>query len=251
MRLCEARASLDVRHTPSTSSAGVSPRVSRLSVAAIAFLLPCHAAEPGRLVVDHRVLSRDDPAVEIKLPDTVRYVGSDRFVLTDPGLGEFDDCELHVFVEPETQRDIRKLYWVQFEAYLPSHPQLQHTYDSPRHVTIGGLYFYLDTWLSAAASAPTPGSDEAHLYALLSAHGYKRDDSMSVRLVHLTDATRRKELMIIYSESLAPTGYDAAQLKEHGGDREKWAAIESGLIRRAEHSIVIRASGTDAPQPSQ
>jgi hypothetical protein len=56
--------------------------------------------------------------------------------------------------------------------------------------------------------------------------------------VHL-DATRRKELMIIYSENLAQTGYTALQLKDGGKDHEKWAAIEDGLIRRAEQGITI------------
>jgi hypothetical protein len=56
--------------------------------------------------------------------------------------------------------------------------------------------------------------------------------------VHL-DATRRKELMIIYSENLAQTGYTALQLKDGGKDHEKWAAIEDGLIRRGEQGITI------------
>jgi predicted transcriptional regulator len=207
------------------------------------FLLPCSAGQPERVVVNNTLLSQRDPAVEIRLPAAVRYVGTDRFVLTDPRLGSFDDCELYAFVEPDTHRNIRKLYWVQFEAYLPNQPQLHHTYDSPRHVTLGGLDFYLDTWVSAAATAPTPGSDEAYLQSLLASQRLRLDDSMSVRLVHLTDATRRKELMVIYAESLAPTGFSAAQLQEHGADHAKWAAIEHGLIRRAEQSIAIRVVG--------
>jgi hypothetical protein len=231
MRLCEAARAVTVRRT-----------LLALGAAA-GFLLPCQAGQPERVVVNNTLLSQRDPAVEIRLPGSVRYVGSDRFVLTDPRLGSFDDCELYAFVEANAHGDIRKLYWVQFEAYLPNQPQLRHTYDSPRHVTIAGLDFYLDTWVSAAATAPTPGSDEAHLQSLLASQRLRRDDSMSVRLVHLTDATRRKELMVIYAESLAPTGFSAAELKEHGADHAKWAAIERGLIRRAEHSIAIRVVG--------
>ena len=65
------------------------------------------------------VISRQDPVAEIKLPDAFRYVGADRFLLTDPSLGDLDDCELHAFVELDDARNIRALYWVQFEAYLP------------------------------------------------------------------------------------------------------------------------------------
>jgi hypothetical protein len=199
-----------------------------------------HAAQPGRVALNNTVISRHDPAVEIRLPNSAVYVGADRFVLTDPHLGKFDDCELYAFIEPDDHRALRELYWVQFEAYLPSHPELQHTYDSPRHVTLGGLDFYLDTWVAAKSKPPEPGSDTAHFYSLLASRGYGREDLMSVRLVHLTDATKRRELMIIYSESLVPTGYTAAQLKEGGADHAKWEAIEDGLIRRAEQNITIK-----------
>ena len=197
------------------------------------------AALPEGAVFDNTLISQRDPAVEIKLPGSAHYVGADRFLLTDPRLGDFDDCELHAFVDSQDGRSIRELYWVQFEAYLPSQPSLHHTYDSPRHLTIAGLDFYVDTWVSSGSTRPVPGSDEAHLESLLASHGYRRGDSMSVRLVHLTDATKRKELMIIYAEALAPTGYTAAQLKEGGAEHATWTAIEDGLIRRAKQRISI------------
>jgi len=216
------------------------PLWAAVAAAAIGgFCFPCHAAQPDRSVSDNTVVSRRDPAVQIKLPSSARYVGADRFLLSDRELGDFDDCELHVFVNADDARNVRKLYWVQFEAYLPRQPSLQHTYDSPRHLTIGGVDFYVDTWVSSGSAPAEPGSDAAHLASLLVSRGYRRGDSMSVRLVHLTDATRRKELMIIYAESLAPTGYTAAKLKDGGTDHARWAAIEGGLIRRAEQSITI------------
>lgn len=195
---------------------------------------------PERVVSDNTVISQNDPPVEIKLPDSVKYVGSDRFLLTDPKLGDFDACELHVFIDSNDGQTVHKFYWIQFEAYLPGHPELHLTYDSPRHVTIGGLDFYVDTNVSAATNVPKPGSDGAHFYSLLASRGYRHEDHMSVRLVHLVDATKRKELMIIYAESLAPTGYTAAQLADGGTEHAKWAAIAGGLIRRAEQAIVIR-----------
>jgi hypothetical protein len=197
------------------------------------------AAQPERTVSDNRVISRRDPAVEITLPGSAHYVGADRFLLADKRLGDFDDCELHAFVSPEDSHDVRTLYWVQFEAYLPSQPALQHTYDSPRHLTLGGLDFYLDTWVTSGRTPAAPGSDDAHLVSLLAAHGYRLSDTMSVRLVHLTDATRRKELMIIYAEDLAPTGYTAASLKEGGAAHASWRSVEAGLIRRATQSISV------------
>jgi hypothetical protein len=37
-----------------------------------------------------------------------------------------------------------------------------------------------------------------------------------VRLVHLLDEQKGKELMIIYAEDFAPTGFTAADLKKGG-----------------------------------
>ncbi len=216
--------------------------------AILGFFPTCRAAQPERVAVDNRVISQRDPAVDIRLPRSVHYVGSDRFLLTAPKLGDFDACELYAFVDSSDGHRIRKFYWIQFEAYLPGHPALHHTYDSPRHATLGGLDFYVDTWVSSAAKAPQPGSDAAHFYSLLASHGYRRDDLMSVRLAHLTDATKRKELMIIYAESLAPTGYTAAQLQAGGAEHAKWAALAERLIREAERSITI-GDGARAPLP--
>jgi hypothetical protein len=203
-------------------------------------LLPnCHAAAAERFVVDNTVVSRRDPAVEIKLTNSVHYVGSDHLVFTKPELGAFDAAELFAFVDAGKDGHIRKYIWVQFEGYLPGHPDLHFTYDSPKHVIIDGLDFYED--IGVASLKPLkPGTDTRHFYSLLAAHGYKRGDLMWVRLVHLPDpAKKRKELMIIYAEDLAPTGYTAQQLDEGGPDHSKWAAMAAALSRRAIRSIQI------------
>src|ERR1700742_2232288 len=98
-----------------------------------------------RFVSDNTVISRRDPDVAIKLPRAVHYVGRDRFQLSDPKLGNFDACELYAFVDPESARRVDKFSWVRFESYLPTPPDLHHTYDSPRHVVIGGLDFFVDS----------------------------------------------------------------------------------------------------------
>jgi hypothetical protein len=215
-------------------------RIVRMSVIASAFLglLPsCYAATGERFVTDHTVVSRHDPAVKIKVSDSVRYVGSDRFDFTKPELGTFDAAELFAFADGNKGEPLRKYIWVQFEGYLPGHPDLHFTYDSPQHVTIDGLDFYED--IGVASPTPLkPVTDSKHFYSLLASHGYERDDLMWVRLVHL-DATKRKEIMIIYAESLAPTGYAASQLKQGGAAHARWAAMAAALSRRAIQSIQI------------
>jgi hypothetical protein len=105
-------------------------------------LLAAQTARPERQVKSNTITSERDPKVQIRLPESVQYVGADRW-----GLYGIADCELHAFVEADAQKNVDRLYWVQFEAYLPSKPDLHHTYDSPRHATIVGLDFYVDTWV--------------------------------------------------------------------------------------------------------
>jgi hypothetical protein len=114
------------------------------------------------------------------------------------------------------------------------------TYDSPRHARIGGLDFFVDTNFSDGTSIPKPGSDTEHFYMLLGSHGYKRAPMMFVRLVHLTDASARKELMLIVGEALPP-GVTSASLKKGGKDHARWPALEKQLIDSAVHSISITA----------
>ncbi|HKF25294.1 MAG TPA: hypothetical protein VKB24_04940, partial [Candidatus Acidoferrum sp.] len=164
-----------------------------------------------------------------------RYIGADRWNLYD-----IADCELHVFVQADAANLAHGLYWIQFESYLPSKPELAHTYDSPRHATIGGLDFYVDTWPRASDEQTRPGSDREHIEALIRSKGYSMPAGMMyVRLVHLLDQAKRKELMVIYGEDLAPTGFTAAELEEHGKARDRWPELENGLVARAQKSISL------------
>jgi hypothetical protein len=177
-------------------------RIALVVAAAIAFIPTCRAAPAERVVLRNTVVSRRDPAVEIKLPAFVHYVGKDAFCSLTP---RSETSTLASFMPSSISdqgRRVRKFYWIQFEGYLPAHPDLHYTYDSPRHATIGGLDFYVDTSLSSPTKPPKPGSDGARFYSLLASNGYRRDDLMAVRLVHLVDTMKRKELMIIMPKVL-------------------------------------------------
>jgi hypothetical protein len=44
---------------------------------------------------------------------------------------------------------------------------------------------------------------------------------------------KRKELMIIYAEDFAPTGFTAADLKKGGKASDEWPDIEKNLVEIA------------------
>jgi len=204
-------------------------------VALFASSLAAKVNGPERKVENNVIISERDPKVRIWLPESVQYVGADRWVLY--GIA---DCELHAFVEADKQQNVQQLYWIQFEGYLPSKPDLHHQYNSPRHAMIGGLDFYVDTWTNTRDRKPEAGSDVEHIKALIRAHGYKMPAGMMyVRFVHLLDEQKRKELMVIYGENLAPTGFTPADLKKGGRAYDQWPVIEKSLLERAEKKIAI------------
>jgi hypothetical protein len=206
-----------------------------LAFALVVFSIP-QSSVPDRQVHGSAVLSDHDPHVQIELPESANYVDADRWILY--GIA---DCELHAFVESDADKNVKSLYWIQFEGYLPTKPELAHSYDSPRHTTIGGLDFYVDTWPRATGEASRTGSDREHMEALIRGKGYKMPASMMyVRMVHLLDRSKRKELMIIYGEDLAPTGFTAADLREGGKSRDRWPQLETGLIARAQKTISLK-----------
>lgn len=213
-------------------------------------LLSCSAAQasepaPVRLVTANVVTSDRDPAVRITLPKGVSYVGTNRWILF--GIA---NCQLFAFVDADANKRVKRLYWVQFEGYIPSMPKLHHTYHSKDHTTIGGMDFFVDTW--AGSSTPSKpdtkpleafirskgyavpagintGSDEQHIYALIAAKGYMLPRMLSsVRFVHTLDAAR-KELMIIYSEKTSPS-------------RKPTRAEKRALVRRAESRLIIEST---------
>ena len=150
------------------------------------------------------------------------------------------DCELHAFAEADAQKKVQRLYWVQFEQYVPSRPDLHHTYASPKHATIGGMEFYVDTWVRTRDETTQSGSDREHIEALVRAQGYRMPEAMMyVRLVHLLDEAKRKELMIIYGEDLRTTGFTAVELSDLGKAHDRWPAIADSLLERSEKRITI------------
>jgi hypothetical protein len=201
-----------------------------------AIFLASQTSAPERKVERNAIVSGHDPNVRVQFPQSAQYVGADRWNLYD-----IADCELHAFVDSDAQNNVQRLYWVQFEGYLPSKPDLAHQYDSPRHTTIGGMDFYVDSWVRPKDAETQRGSDRQHIEGLIRSKGFTMPAGMMyVRLVHLLDEQKRKELMIIYGEDLAPTGLSAADLSKGGKEFGQWPAIEKGLLERAEKKIAIQ-----------
>ena len=216
-------------------------------------------AAARRYATGNAVYSSADPHVRVAVPNTARYVGTDSWILY--GIAH---CEQFVYAHAAADGIAKRLYWIQFESYVASMPKLHHLYTSARHASIGGLDFYVDAWTEsngkpnahaadtasletylrskgyAVPAAIRSGSDEQHVDALLASGGLRLPaTTMSVRLVHLADAAKRKELMIIYSEDAGAAGIVPADTHPGARGYARWKRVEAALIRRAEASVAI------------
>ncbi|HEY2475987.1 MAG TPA: hypothetical protein VGI19_14450 [Candidatus Cybelea sp.] len=229
-----------------------------LTAAAVSLFL-LTAAVPQRTADANVVTSSADPSVRIEVPRSAHYVGTQAWVLY--GIA---DCRQFVYADLDAANNVTRLYWIQFEAYLPSLPKLHHQYTSKHHVTLGGLDFYVDTWIEAK-DGPTAhaadvkplevflrsngyavppginsGSDEQHVDALLGTKDLRLPQTtISVRLVHLADEQQRKELMVIYSEDLTGSGLRPDDTKPGTAGYGRWQTEEAGLISRAKQRISV------------
>ena len=196
------------------------------------------AQVPERTVKGSTLRSEHDPKITLELKGPVQYVGADRWELYGNA-----DAEVHLFVEADSSKKVSRFYWIQFEAYLPSHPFSQYNgYTSPVHADIGGFDFIVDGGVRGAGGTTRPGSDREHIMKLLAAKGYTLPDGMIMRrMVHLPTADRRKELMIIYAEDVAITGYTVADLSQGGKAEAELPRLESEQLKRALERIKAKA----------
>jgi len=195
------------------------------------------AATPARTVKGQVLTSSAMPALGLEFGKEFKYAGNQDFILYNVAR-----AEQHFFVDADKQGRIKRLYWVQFEGYLPDNTHT-YGYKANQVVNLGGLDFIADAWVRNLKVNPgRPDSDGARARAFLASQGYRlaSDDVMSQRLVHLVDEAKRNELMIIYLEDLSATGLSASDLSPGGRAAAQWGDLSKQLLDRAVKSMKVR-----------
>ena len=190
-----------------------------------------------RAVAGNILTSRKDPAVRIEFDSSFRHLGGQKFVLYGVA-----DTEQHFFIETTSDDEVQSIYWLQFEAYLPDNNYSYDYEDSPLRLEIGGFNFFTDT--AVVQTDPNlkrrRGTDGTLAREFLDSKGYSFPKNYSYsRKVYLTDESRRKELMIIYVDSLAPTGFTGSDLQEGGQAADQWPAIEATHLDKVRRTLSI------------
>jgi hypothetical protein len=183
--------------------------------AAIAAPVPTEPAafqelEVVRQVAGGVLTSPANPALQIRVDPSFRYLGAQRFVLRGVA-----DAEQHVFAEVDAGKTVRRLYWIQFEQFLPRKGG-EYNYASDTAAEKWGLTWR--THVRRFADPPASGSDRERVHRLIEQYGLRVPlPSVRARLVYVPAADRRQELMIIYLEGAGaadPTPADSARLVE-------------------------------------
>ena len=194
-------------------------------------------ADGLREVKGQVIRSTDMPAVDLEFAKDFKYAGGHKFVLY-----EVANAEQHFFVDADKDGRVKRMYWVQFEGYLPTNTH-SYNYKVTKSVNIGGLDFVADAYPRNIKQNPgRAGGDGIRAREFLATRGYKlaSDEVLSQRLVHLIGEPKRDELMIIYIEDLSPLGLTAADFEKDGKGEAKWNEISEGLLARAQKGLKIR-----------
>jgi hypothetical protein len=159
---------------------------------------------PTRQVTGRTLVSQNEPAATFVFDSSFQYAGSQVIDIM-----KVAGAEQYFFLQTGPDRSIRRFYWVQFEHYYPTNTST-YNYSGIKQepVQIGRLDFAGDVRVREHyfTMDQRPGSDSKAAELFLKGKGYVLDGTfVTLRLFHLPDTTRRRELMIIYGESLPDT----------------------------------------------
>jgi hypothetical protein len=174
----------------------------------LSWLLAAGTAAPDTMplrhaVEGHIIRAGEGGIVTLEVDRAFRYAGGQRFVLL-----EVADAEQHAFVVADAAGNVQRFYWIQFERYLPG-SRGTYDYGEDRALSLDGREWRAQ--VRRYATPADPASDRGRLYALFARAGLHAPvPAIRARLVYVTAADRRAELMIVYAEAsatdAAPTG---------------------------------------------
>ena len=211
-----------------------------LSLSAGKSMAAAEAVAPPASTVRGHSVAHPQARLTVRVPKAATYVGSDRFDLYGVA-----DAEIQVFAEADRNKRLTKLYWIQFEGYWPSRPELKYDYSDNRREQHWGTTVWVNAGPSATSKPTRAGSDGEHVRAILKRAGYTPPaEQMNVRMVQILDDPQgtghgRRELMFIYGEDLAATGKSLADLTTKGEPNANWAPMEKALVERAAKAFSI------------
>jgi hypothetical protein len=138
----------------------------------------------------------------------------------------------------DAQKHVQRLYWVQFEVFLPDNERT-YKYAFVETATLGGKEFDVTRTYAPTNLKSRPGSDRERVFAMIAKAGFLMPtEQANVRLVYLPDEKKRKELMIVYGEDLSMSKSTVEELNTPAGTT-KWEGQRATLVERAKEKIKV------------
>ena len=183
----------------------------RVVIAVVAALVCAQPLEPAHAVRGNALRVELPGFTSISVQRGFRYAGGHRFILKGVA-----DAEQHGFAEVDATGAITRFYWLQFESLLPA---ATGAYDYSKDMALDFAGLPWRTQVRRYTAPPDPDSDQAALYRLFAARGWRAPlPALRARIVYVPPADPRRELMIIYAEattaSAPPTAKESADLIE-------------------------------------
>lgn len=197
-------------------------------------LLGTSQTTPDYTLRANKLVRKSGSGYEVSVAPSLKYIGVKRFHIREAA-----DAEQHIFATADSAGRVQRLVWVQFEQQLPGQ-NWQYDYPSPKRIKLGDVAFIADWHAFRSYAGQPPGVDHAKMDDLLAEHKLRFDGPViAIRMVHLPDKERRRELMIIYVESLPKP--EEAKFEGFDEDAAKWPKELAKLKADAIKYVQVRA----------
>ena len=190
-----------------------------------------------RIVTEHGLSSDHLPDARIVLPEAAEFVGSMRFDLYDVA-----DAEIYLFAETDADDAIERLYWIQFEAYLPSAPEA--AYD-PGHrgeplTALGEMDLFYRARFGSREDEMPDGSEAARVVQMVRDAGYTMPaETFSAQFHQTVHPDNRSEILVIYVEDLAAIDLTVEEIFAGGREGEPMRRLHDRALPRAQARIRV------------
>ncbi len=202
-----------------------------------------------RYVEGNTIISKNLPEIEIEVADEFKYVGVfdfEIFANSDEYPAELQGKavaagERFVFAMGDEDRNVKKLFIVQFEGFLEENEFIfNYNFDNAEY--IGKNKYRQNSWFydSASLAEENPYNEGAKTRTFLKDKGFLLEDEyMMSRFVGLASEDRKHEIIIFYIEMLhGTTGYSLKEY-ENSISKEEADSIRTALVERSRNSFKI------------
>ena len=171
------------------------------------------------------------------MPEAASFIGSTRFDLFDAA-----DTEIYLFAEAGEDRVVDRLYWVQFEAYLPTVPDA--VYEPGRRgeplAALGEMDLFYRARFGSRDDEMPEGSEAERVLGMVRAAGFTMPaETMSAQFHQTVSADDRSEVLVIYVEHLAEIGLTVDEILAGGRDGEPMRQLHDRALPRAQERVRI------------